>query len=345
MNNDSYSDLNVYGDISLDELTNILSTTIAYDDTNKVILLLAMLTTYSKSDQLNVCLLGPSSTGKTHLAQEVAKYFPDDDVLVLSGATPTAFRYNLTSVDDEGVGHVEFTRKIIIFAEMPDSKLLATLRSILSHDRDSSTFLSTAGGSNGNRKAQIIKYDGFPAVVFCSANMRINEQEATRFIMLSPESTDDKIKAATRMSAFMNSDPTKYKEQVGSSSGRKKLMARIKTIRDMNIDTVVVRNHEDIFARYSSLTGKITPRDSRDVKYLISLIKAVTMLNAQNRIDKNSGDVVASASDIDAGFELWRRIMRSQGSGLVPVVVSFYETCFLPAYESRRHPQLRCHLN
>ncbi len=63
-------------EMNIDELADILDTTIRRDRDNKCILFLAMLTAYTESDQLNVCLLGQSSSGKTYLAQRVADFFP-----------------------------------------------------------------------------------------------------------------------------------------------------------------------------------------------------------------------------------------------------------------------------
>ena len=334
---DNESDLNLNNDITPDRVGDILGSTIACDDTNKKVLLYAMLTAYTSGDQLNVCLLGPSSTGKTYLAEEVAKYFPEEDVMVLSGATPTAFRYNLTSIDDDGVGHVNFRHKILIFAEMPNSRVLEVLRSVLSHDRDNSVFLSTAGGANGNRKAQIIQYEGFPSVVFCSANMRLNEQEATRCILLSPESNERKVSESVRMSALRNSNPEEYKKNVEASQGRSLLRQRIRAVRDMNIDTVIIEDPErDVIARYASLSGRYTSSDSRSIRYLMSLIKSIAMLNAENRINPETKQVVASARDIDEGFKLWSEIMMFQGSGLVPAVMNFHICCFLPAFDNKK---------
>lgn len=322
------------GDMSLDELKDILSTTIACDDTNKVIVALGMLATYIEGDQLTICLLGPSSSGKTYLAQEVAKYFPKEDVITLSGATPTAMRYGYDEEDDEGIFHSYYSGKIFIFAEMPNSTLLSTLRSTLSHDSECTTFLSTSGGATGNRKVQKIQYHGYPSVIFCSANLRIDDQEATRSLLLSPEISSKKISEATRLAAIRRANPEKYEKELNSNPKRQKLIDRIKYIKALGTQSVIIPDAETkVYARFYNDATNPSSRDSRDITYIESLIKAITLLNLGSRLNTDTGIVSSTDSDIDEGFRLWNNIKKTQGSGVVPVVRMFYDDFFLPAYK------------
>lgn len=80
-------------EITLREITDVLSLTIKHDDDNKLIVFLCMLSAYTDKSQMNVSLNAPSATGKTYLATEIAKLFPDEDKVVRSGASPTSFFY------------------------------------------------------------------------------------------------------------------------------------------------------------------------------------------------------------------------------------------------------------
>jgi len=81
--------------ISLDEVAEILGTTIKADDTNKRILFLNMLLNYTEEDQQNIAFNAPSSTGKSYLALQIADYFPEEDVLALGYTSPKAFFHEL----------------------------------------------------------------------------------------------------------------------------------------------------------------------------------------------------------------------------------------------------------
>lgn len=80
--------------ISIDELNEILGSTVKRDDQNKVITFLTMLLTYTDEDQINIGFLAESSTGKSYIPLMVSQYFPEEDVIKLGYASPTAFFYD-----------------------------------------------------------------------------------------------------------------------------------------------------------------------------------------------------------------------------------------------------------
>ena len=83
----------VFEEMTIDDLASVLDTTIKCDKINKCIVFLGMLSAYTEEDQLNICLLGESSSGKTYIAQQTALYFPQEDVVRIAEATPKAFKY------------------------------------------------------------------------------------------------------------------------------------------------------------------------------------------------------------------------------------------------------------
>ena len=54
-------------DTSLDELRDILDSTIKHDNDSKLITFLAMLLNYTKEDQQNIGYVAESSTGKSYI--------------------------------------------------------------------------------------------------------------------------------------------------------------------------------------------------------------------------------------------------------------------------------------
>ena len=323
-----------FGEMSLKELSDVLGSTIVCDDVNKCIVFLAMLATYTESDQLTVCLLGQSSSGKTYLAQEIAKYFPKEDVHQYADVSPTAFKYSEGETGEDGKTYVNLERTILLFTEMPHPQLLANLRPVLSHD-EHSEYMTTDVGSGGSRKARSTVIKGYPTVVFCSASTRMDEQEATRAILLSPETSTKKVKGATALSILRRADPKKYEEMLNSDESRAMLKRRVEYIKMLNINSVIIPNPEKISKRFDSITKNLAPRNARDISHVASIIKAVAMLNANKRMDINR-NVIVNDSDIDEGFRLWESIAETQGYGITPAVQEFYKNYVVPAYLEKK---------
>src|SRR4030067_1878949 len=80
-------------EISLQELIDILGSTIKKDNSCKVNVFLDMLLTYTKEDQQSSGLIAGSSTGKSWIPLQLAPYFPKVDVIKLGHASPTAFSH------------------------------------------------------------------------------------------------------------------------------------------------------------------------------------------------------------------------------------------------------------
>ncbi len=77
--------------LTVDDLINILGSTVKHDDENKAITFLTMLLTYTEEDQINLGFLDESSTGKSYIPLELSWYFPSEDIIKLGYASPTAF--------------------------------------------------------------------------------------------------------------------------------------------------------------------------------------------------------------------------------------------------------------
>jgi len=76
----------------LEDVVSFLSKEILKEPINIPLLILNGLSTYS-SNPINLRILAPSSEGKTHLVNKIAKLFPKTDVLNLSTASAQSFKY------------------------------------------------------------------------------------------------------------------------------------------------------------------------------------------------------------------------------------------------------------
>ncbi len=322
----------LFKEMSLDELADILSLTIKHDKENKIVTFLAMLSAYTDANQINISFNAPSSSGKTYMATEIANLFPKEDKIELSGASPTSFFYMEGDDADEGGDIlVNLERKILIFYEMPNSQLQAKLRSVLSHDQREMKYQITNKGKKGQNRAQQITLRGFPSSVFCSAAQRIDEQEATRAILLSPEVTDDKLREGVHLQAMKYADKNEYYKVINADERRQLLIQRIVAIRDEHVDDILIPNYEAIEKRFKDMVGIMKPRHMRDMGHIMDLVKAIALLNVWYR--KQSDDtLLATPSDVEQAFELWDYFAKSLQLGISPALLNFYESMIVPAY-------------
>lgn len=320
-----------YGEITLDDVAKVLSLAIKDDDSNKKIVFLAMLSAYTDKSQINVSLNAPSATGKTYLATQIAKLFPAEDKIERSGASPTSFFYGEGVLDKVRKAKiVSLRRKILIFYEQPNPALQEKLRALLSHD-SREVIHSLTNRKGGRNQTEMIVIEGFAATVFCSANMVMDEQETTRAILVSPEATEAKLRQAIHLQAERGADEVKFAARLESNPERIALMERIVAIREEHVDEIIIENPDEIERRFIEQLPSIQPRNQRDMSHLQQLIKAITLLNVWYR-RRADGTIIASESDIEQAFELWKDFFESQNLNLPPAVMAIYKKYIIPAY-------------
>lgn len=320
-----------FKEISLDDVGKVLSLTIKDDDSNKKIVFLGMLSAYTKQSQINISLNAPSSTGKTYIVKEVASLFPDKDKIEIHAATPTSFFYEVDYFDKQrSARYKDVRRKILIFYELPDPTLMIKLRPLLSHDNEE-IFHKQTNKSKGRNVTETTIVRGYAAFLFCSANMRLDEQEATRNILLSPQVTSAKLKQSVHLRALRGSNEQDFREQLEANSERIDLKNRIIAIRNEQVDDVIINDSQAIEERFLELAGTLQPRHQRDIDHLFELIRTVTLLNVWFRRQPD-GTILSGQSDIDQAFELFSEFFESQDLNLPPAVHSYYKNFIVPAY-------------
>ncbi len=331
-----------FKEMTLDDVAKVLSLTIKDDDSNKKIVFLGMLSAYTKESQINVSLNAPSSTGKTYIVKEVAGVFPADDKIEIHAATPTSFFYEIDYIDKErNVRYKDVQRKILIFYELPDPSLQIKLRPLLSHDSPEIVHKQTNKSKNRNvTDTTVVR--GYAAFLFCSANMKLDEQEATRSILLSPQVTEQKLAQGVHLRAQRGANEQEFRKWLESSPDRIALKNRIIAIREEHIDEVIIKDPEAIERRFLEIAGTLQPRHQRDIDHLLQLIRSVALLNVWFRRQPD-GSIVASQSDIDQAFELFDEFFESQDLNLPPAVHSFYKKYVVPAYIALREKYMLDH--
>lgn len=144
-------------------------------------------------------------------------------------------------------------------------------------------------------------------VIYCTASSKLDEQEATRFLLLSPEITQEKLQAAISSRIIYETNKEEAKAKIASNQQRVNLMDRLILIRDAHIDDVIIENTSLIEGVFFKNKRDLQPRDQRDVTRVMALIKTITVLNFLHR--RREGNILyASQQDIEEGIALWKEI-------------------------------------
>lgn len=331
----------VFPEMKLSELAEVLSLTIKHDYLSKTITFLGMLSAYTYDSQLNISFNAPSSSGKTYITSEVAKLFPAEDKIEISGASPTALFYQQGEVDKEsGCRILNLENKILIFYELPDQKVQERLRAIASHDSRVQTHFYTNKTKNGTNRTDKIAIVGFPAMLFCSASLRINEQEQTREFLLSPEQSQEKIAAAIELQNIRGTDEHSYFEWLSNHPERRKLIDRIQAIRDERVKYIKLPDSDVFKQRFMGGFKQLKERHTRDFTHVQQLAKAIALLNIWYR-KQPDGSYLASVEDVEAAMDLWEQFAESQVMGVPPTVLHFYKEFMLTLHWQIRQSQTK----
>lgn len=328
-------DTTQFSPMSSEQLIETLGLTIKYDAENKLATFLCELSAYTESSQFNISYNAPSSTGKSFIPTEIARLFPQDDVMEIAYCSPTAFFHDAGEYDKEKNGYlVDLSHKILIFLDQPHNELLARLRPLLSHDKKEIAIKITDKTQKNGTKTKNILLRGYPSVIFCTAGLNIDEQEATRFLLLSPEVNQDKLQQGISATIRKEADSESFVSWLEENPDRVLLKERIRAIKLENIKDVNIASPEKIEGRFLEKNKTLKPRHQRDIKRLLSLIKSIALLNVWWR-DRNGSTITANEDDINEAFKLWDKISVSQELNLPPYIYNLYKEVILPAWEAK----------
>lgn len=328
-------DITQFSPISSEQLLDTLGLTIKYDAENKLATFLCELSAYTENSQFNISYNAPSSTGKSYIPTEIARLFPQDDVMEIAYCSPTAFFHDVGQYDkDKNSYLVDLSHKILIFLDQPHNDLLARLRPLLSHDKKEIAIKITDKTQKNGTKTKNILLRGYPSVIFCTAGLHIDEQEATRFLLLSPEVNQEKIQQGISATIRKEADSESFVSWLEENPDRALLKERIRAIKLENIKEINIASYEKIEEQFLSKNKMLKPRHQRDIKRLLSLIKSFAILNVWWR-DRNGSTITANEDDTNDAFKLWDKIAVSQELNLPPYIYHLYSEVILPAWEAK----------
>jgi len=321
--------------LGVEELSDILGRTIKRDEVNKLVTFLCSLLAYTEDAQFNVINNAPSSTGKSYIPMEVTALFPSEDVLAVAYCSPTAFFHDAGQFVKEIQGYVvDLSRKILVFLDQPHTLLLQHLRPMLSHDKKELRLKITDKSQQAGLRTKNIYLRGFPAVIFCTSNLKIDEQEATRALLLSPETHQEKIREAICQKIERETDARAFAERLDADPLRQLLKDRIAAIKGTGITHINIPAAHLIEARFFQDRSVLKPRHMRDIGRVMALIKGWALLNLWHR--KRNGSVIeANKTDIAEGFRMWEPVAESQEYNLPPYLYQLFKEVIVPAYRAK----------
>ncbi|MBS7615006.1 hypothetical protein KEJ18_04670 [Candidatus Bathyarchaeota archaeon] len=327
--------------VTLEEVADILNSTIKHDKLNKVIAFLTGLLTFTEEDQINLAFTAESSTGKSYIPLELAWYFPRNSIIEYSYVSPTAFFHEygdlMTDPSDNReveekekrkVVVVDLHQKILIFLDQPHDMLLQRIRPLLSHDRKTLVYKITDRKERSGLRTKTVYLNGYPTVYFCSAKFSMEDQERTRLLLLSPETTQEKLKDSILLKIQKEGDRQAFFKFMEGDPRRNWLRRRVEEIARERILFVVVPEsfREKIAERFFEIHNSLIPRHQRDITRLLALIKAHAMLNLWHREKiELSGSVIVNEEDVNEGFKLYKEVSEANELGLPPEVYEIYK--------------------
>ncbi len=240
-----------------------------------------------------------------------------------AGKKPKDHRRRVTFIDLE--------RKNLLFEDAPHWMLLERLRPLLSHDRKVLRYdITDKSGKGGNRtKTVVIK--GYPTVTFSTTKSTQEDQERTRMWLLSPETSQEKLKESLKLLGFRLGERAAFKTWVEKDPGRQWLKARIASIRATGIRDVIIPDWERVLEEYEKDRKFLSPRAQRDWPRLLYLIKGFALYNCFHR-SRTDNSIYANKDDIQAALKLYEELSKSNELGLSPETYRIYEKVIQALY-------------
>lgn len=233
------------------------------------------------------------------------------------------------------VYRVDLERKIIIFIDQPHDELLRVLRSLLSHDQKVIRTKITDKTKEGGHKTKTIDLVGFPTMVFNSARFMLEDQERTRLFILSPEMSQDKLKASLELLAERLSNRLEFAHNRSKDEKRLLLKARVEAIKTAGVREIIIRPDDQkyIIDKFLEEHPYLAPRLQRDLPRLIAIIKSHALFNYFTR-DRRDDKVWATRLDVEEGYKLYKEVGESNELGIPPQVYNLWNEKLKPVLET-----------
>lgn len=259
---------------------------------------------------LNLELIGPSASGKTHLALTARNGFPKSMVMVLAGASREALKYDYDEVDDDGNYLVHVDGKCIVVLEKDESsQFIQRLKPLMSGDDAELVFKTPIKNEvTGEIETRDFKIIGQPSFVTLTTRNPKEWEQVTRQLLMTPDSSPEKVKGVVTgiLDAKARPEDLSIHEDLN--------------LMQASMAALPKREVRNIFA---PLLAPFFPSSNashqRNVTKVIGIIDAITLLHHQQRPTQKMGDrqfVMSTVEDNVVGLILADKVLRASLSGV-----------------------------
>jgi len=224
---------------------------------------------------------------------------------------------------------VDLEKRIIIWKDAPDDQVLQPLRSLISHDEKELIADITDKSTSGGNLTKKVKLLGYPTIVFCQAPFSPDEQERTRYFIISPDMSQDKLTESLNLQAVLLQDRGRFKKLLEEDADIAALKARIELIKAADIQQVIIKKEDmdNLLKWFKENDGKprdLAPRDQRDFPRLVAMAKGHALFNLPQRDYTLGGTLTAKTEDIESAKLICAKIIESNRLGLPPYAYDWW---------------------
>lgn len=259
---------------------------------------------------LNLEIIGPSASGKTHLALTARNGFPKSMVMVLAGASRESLKYDYDEIDDEGNFLVHVEGKCIVVLEKDESsQFIQRLKPLMSGDDKELVFKTPIKNEvTGDIETKDFKIIGQPSFITLTTRNPKEWEQVTRQLLMTPQVDSGKVKSVVDgiLSAKARPDEMHLHEDI--------------SLMQASVEAIPKREVRNIFAPLiASYFPSSNASHQRTVTKIIGLIDALAILHHEQRPTETNGDrtfVMASVEDMVIGLALADKVLRASLSGV-----------------------------
>lgn len=233
---------------------------------------------------------------------------------------------------------VDLEGKILIFLDQPNPQLLERMRGFFSHDKKELEFSITNKNARGSNRTEHIILRGYSSVVFCTAHSFFDDQEATRNVLLSPETSQAKLNETLKLIALKKSNPRMFQEQLEQNLDRKSLLQRVELIRGSGLSRFDSSKFTDSILNLFTQNRQFKqPRHQRDFPRIFNLIYGHALLNFFNReaSEEDEYTIQIQKEDVIEGFKLYDSISEANEHNVSPEVYTLFKEVLVPLCERK----------
>ncbi len=259
---------------------------------------------------LNLELIGPSASGKTHLALTARNGFPKTMVMVLAGASREALKYDYDQVDDDGnyLVHVE-GRCIVVLEKDESSAFIQRLKPLMSGDDHELVFKTPIKNEvTGEIETRDFKIIGQPSFITLTTRNPKEWEQVTRQLLMTPDSSPSKVKGVVDgiLSAKARPEDLSLHEDLD--------------LLKASMNSIPQREVRNIFAPLmTSFFPSTNASHQRNVTKVLGMIDALTLLHHEQRptqVIGNRSFVMSTIEDNIIGLILADKVLRASLSGI-----------------------------